>query len=44
MEYRCFMCNKTVGDHYLRKRIHCPYCGSKMIFKPRTVATKVKAI
>jgi DNA-directed RNA polymerase subunit RPC12/RpoP len=44
MEYKCFMCNKIVGDTYLRKRIHCPYCGSRMIFKPRTVTTKVKAI
>ncbi|MFP4111559.1 MAG: DNA-directed RNA polymerase subunit P [Candidatus Woesearchaeota archaeon] len=44
MGYKCFLCNRDVAETYLRKRIHCPYCGSKMIFKPRTVATKVKAI
>ncbi len=43
MEYRCFYCEKTVGDQYLKKRIHCPYCGSKILFKQRTTVTKVKA-
>ncbi len=43
VEYRCFNCNKRVGQDYLRKRIRCPYCGSKMLFKPRSVVTKVKA-
>ena len=44
-EYKCFnsACNKKVSTDYLRKRIRCPYCGSKIIFKPRSVTTKVKA-
>ncbi len=42
-EYKCFHCNKKVGDEYARKRVRCPYCGSKMLFKPRTVARKLKA-
>lgn len=43
VEYRCFNCNKKVGQDYLRKKVRCPYCGSKMLFKPRSVITKVKA-
>ncbi|HLG24025.1 MAG TPA: DNA-directed RNA polymerase subunit P [Candidatus Nanoarchaeia archaeon] len=42
-EYKCFDCNKKVATDYLRKRIRCPYCGSKILFKPRSVATKVKS-
>lgn len=42
-EYKCFICNKKVDDTYLRKKIRCPYCGSKILFKPRTVATMVLA-
>jgi len=43
VEYRCFDCNKKVSQDYLRKKVRCPYCGSKMLFKPRAVITKVKA-
>jgi DNA-directed RNA polymerase subunit RPC12/RpoP len=42
-EYKCFDCNHKVDTEYLRKRIRCPYCGSKIIFKPRTTITKLKA-
>ncbi len=42
-EYKCFDCNKKVSMDYLRKRIRCPYCGSKILFKPRGVNTKIKA-
>jgi len=43
VEYKCFSCNKIVGESYLKKKIRCPYCGSKILFKPRTVARKLKA-
>ena len=44
VEYKCFYCNKKVDkDEYLRKRIRCPYCGSKILYKPRLVSTKIKA-
>jgi len=43
VEYKCFYCNKKVSTEHLRKKVRCPYCGSKMLFKPRSVATKVKA-
>jgi len=42
-EYRCFDCNKAIQDTSIRRRIRCPYCGSKMLFKPRTAPTKIKA-
>jgi len=44
VEYKCFECNKTISFDSLRKRVRCPYCGSKMLFKERTTVTKVKAI
>lgn len=43
VEYKCFDCNKKVSIEYIRKKVRCPYCGSKMLFKPRLVSTKVKA-
>jgi DNA-directed RNA polymerase subunit RPC12/RpoP len=42
-KYKCFVCDKEVGDEYLRKRIRCPYCGNKMLFKPRDKITYIKA-
>lgn len=42
-QYKCFDCNKKVGTEFTRKRVRCPYCGSKMLFKPRTATTKVIA-
>lgn len=42
-EYKCFSCNKKIGPDYLRKKVRCPYCGSKILFKPREVSKKVKA-
>ena len=43
VEYKCFDCGKTVSDTYTRKKVRCPYCGSKMLYKPRSTSTKVKA-
>ncbi len=42
-EYKCFKCDKTVSPDYLRKKVRCPYCGSRVLYKPRGVTTKVKA-
>jgi len=41
-EYKCFNCGKIVKGELVRKRVRCPYCGSKILFKPRTVNVKVK--
>jgi DNA-directed RNA polymerase subunit RPC12/RpoP len=43
VDYKCFQCNKNVGQEYVRKKVRCPYCGSKILFKQRAVTTKVKA-
>ncbi|MBN1175771.1 DNA-directed RNA polymerase subunit P [Candidatus Woesearchaeota archaeon] len=42
-EYRCFSCNKVVGEQYIKKKVRCIYCGSKIIFKSRTKSATVKA-
>jgi DNA-directed RNA polymerase subunit RPC12/RpoP len=42
-EYKCFDCGKIVSQEYLRKKIRCPYCGSKILFKTRNVTAIVKA-
>jgi len=41
--YKCFQCNKDVKYEYLRKKVRCPYCGSKIIFKTRDTITHVIA-
>jgi len=41
--YKCFNCEKVVKQEYLKKKIRCPYCGSKILFKPRTISSKVTA-
>lgn len=43
VKYKCFYCNKKISDENMGKRIRCPYCGSKILFKQRTTVTKVKA-
>ncbi|MDP7116204.1 MAG: DNA-directed RNA polymerase subunit P [Candidatus Woesearchaeota archaeon] len=43
VRYKCFQCSKKVADEYLKKRVRCPYCGSKLLYKPRSTITKVKA-
>jgi DNA-directed RNA polymerase subunit RPC12/RpoP len=42
-EYKCFSCNKQVDSTYIKKRIRCPYCGAKILFKERLLPTVVKA-
>jgi len=42
--YKCFNCNQTIKGETVRKRIRCPYCGSKILYKPRLVNTKIKAV
>ena len=42
--YKCFFCGKTISAKVLKGRFSCPYCGSKIFFKPRKAVKKVKAI
>jgi len=41
--YKCFTCGKQISSKALEKRFSCPYCNSKIFYKPRRVITKVKA-
>jgi len=42
--YKCFHCGKALTEKALEKRFVCPYCGSKIFYKPRKVVTNIKAI
>ncbi len=42
-KYKCFECGKEIGEEYTKKKIRCPYCGGRTLFKPRVVSTNVKA-
>lgn len=44
VKYSCFNCNKKISEEMMGKRVRCPYCGGKALFKSRSVSTKVKAI
>jgi len=41
--YKCFNCEKSIKSDIIRKRVRCPHCGSKILFKPRVITTKIKA-
>ena len=41
--HKGFNCEKVVKQDYTKKKIRGPYCGSKILYKPRVVNTKVKA-
>jgi DNA-directed RNA polymerase subunit P len=43
VDYKCFNCGKIVKSELVKKRVRCPYCGSKILFKPRNVSVRVKA-
>jgi len=40
--YKCFQCGKNVKQEYIKKKIRCPYCGYRVLFKERTVTKKIK--
>ncbi len=42
--YKCFKCEKKISSANLKKRFVCPYCGSKIFYKPRVKTKKIKAI
>ena len=44
VKYVCIKCTKVVKQEYVRKRVRCPYCGSKVLYKPKVVKTTVEAI
>jgi len=44
VKYTCFLCSKRIGEDMMGRRVRCPYCGSKVLYKSRYTSTKVKAI
>ena len=44
VKYTCFFCEKKVGTEMMGKRVRCPYCGSKVLFKSRVKPTVVAAV
>jgi len=42
INYKCFKCEKKINVTSLEKRFVCPYCGSKIFYKPRTKVKKIK--
>ena len=43
VEYKCFICSKSVPFQLVKKKVRCPYCGSKILYKPRRIIKRVKA-
>ena len=43
-KYTCFFCEKKISKELMGKRIRCPYCGSKILYKSRSTTTKVDAV
>lgn len=41
--YKCFSCGKQIKQDYVKKKIRCPYCGYKVLYKARTVSAHVVA-
>ncbi|MBI1973162.1 DNA-directed RNA polymerase subunit P [Candidatus Woesearchaeota archaeon] len=41
--YKCFSCEKIIKQDYVKKKIRCPYCGYKILYKPRTTTVKILA-
>lgn len=44
VKYTCFLCSKKISEDMMGRRVRCPYCGSKVLYKTRSAHTKVKAI
>lgn len=44
VKYTCFMCSKKISETMMGRRVRCPYCGSKVLYKSRSKTTVVKAI
>ncbi len=41
VEYKCFGCGKLIDREQVRRKIRCPYCSSKVLFKVRPQVRKV---
>jgi DNA-directed RNA polymerase subunit RPC12/RpoP len=44
VKYTCFSCSKKISEDMMGKRVRCPYCGGKVLYKSRGANTKVRAV
>ena len=44
VSYTCLDCQKEIKSELVKKRVRCPYCGSKILYKPRVTSAVVEAI
>jgi len=42
--YMCLECQKEIKYDMVKKRVRCSYCGSKILYKPRTTSAVIDAI
>jgi DNA-directed RNA polymerase subunit RPC12/RpoP len=42
--YKCIECQNDVKSEDVKRRVRCPYCGNKILYKPRTISSVVPAI
>ncbi|MBR9678713.1 MAG: DNA-directed RNA polymerase subunit P [Nanoarchaeota archaeon] len=41
VEYKCFNCGKKIDGEQIKRRVRCPYCSSKVLFKQRQPVKKI---
>ncbi len=41
--YQCLECQKSVPGETVKKRVRCPFCGTKVLYKPRVTNVVVEA-
>lgn len=44
VNYQCMSCKKDISHEEVKRRVRCPHCGSKILFKPQTARITVEAI
>ncbi len=44
VNYMCLECQKEIKHETVKKRVRCPYCGSKILYKQRTTSTLAEAV
>jgi len=42
--YKCLDCQKEIESELVKKRVRCPYCGSKILHKQRASAAVIDAV
>ena len=43
-DYMCLDCQKEIKFELVKKRVRCPYCGSKILYKPRVTSAVVESM